>query len=88
MLSACAASLKSSCFVLGLTWLLVCAEGQDIAPSLGCMLSVPHLLSLCCWPELQDEIRIPVADQIDLTTMPVEDNYDGPRLGGEVSQCT
>lgn len=43
---------------------------------------------LCCGPMLQDEIKIPIADQIDLTTMPVEDSYDGPRLSGEVSQYT
>ena len=42
----------------------------------------------CCWPVVQDEIKIPIADQIDLTTMTVEDNYDGPRLSGEISQCT
>ena len=37
------------------------------------------------FPDAQDEIKIPVAEQIDISTMPVEDGYDGPRLTGEAA---
>ncbi len=42
-----------------------------------------HVQRLYCY--LQDEV--PAAEELDLSSMPVDDSYDGPTMEGEQLPC-